>query len=193
MNCREPLKTAAKLLGAMVLLTGIAYPLAVLAVAELAFPDQAHGSLVRGPDGTVTGSAVIGQDFSAPRSFQGRPSATAGNPYNSSASGGSNLGPTNPALREQVAARVQFWRDLGVQGPIPSDLVTASASGLDPDITLEAALLQVPVIAKARNLSEGNLRDLVLSRAEDTFPFSPPRVNVLTLNMALDRLPPEEA
>lgn len=181
--------TALKLFGILFLLTGILYPVAVLFVAEAIFPFQAHGSLVRNEGGAIIGSELIGQNFATPDYFRGRPSATQESAYNAASSGGSNLGPTNPVLIERVALRVRLLKDLGINGSIPSDLVTASASGLDPHISLEAALVQVPAIASARHLEEDRVRDLVYAESiQDPIPFSQPYVNVLSLNRALDQI-----
>ncbi|MDD1675269.1 MAG: potassium-transporting ATPase subunit KdpC [Methanomicrobiales archaeon] len=181
--------TAIKLFGILFLLTGLIYPCAVLLIAMNAFPEASHGSLITNDNGTVIGSLLIGQNFTLPRYFQGRPSATPGSAYNASASGGSNLGPTNPVLVGQVASRAQtLQQQHGIVGPIPSDLVMSSGSGLDPHISLEAALLQVPIIAQERSVPEEDLRNLVL--AETTWnpaPFGQPYVNVMRLNIALDR------
>jgi K+-transporting ATPase ATPase C chain len=169
-------------------LTGLAYPLAITAVAGLVFPDQAAGSLVRREDGTVIGSSVVGQAFTQERYFQSRPSA-AGDGYDAAASSGSNLGPTSRALVERVKADVARLR--GSDGrPVPVDLVTASASGLDPDLSPEAALYQVPRIAAERGLPAARLEELVREHIEDRWLglFGQPRVNLLALNMALDRL-----
>ncbi|HOB17814.1 MAG TPA: potassium-transporting ATPase subunit KdpC [Candidatus Methanoculleus thermohydrogenotrophicum] len=171
----------------LAVVTGVVYPLAVTLIAGVAFPFQAHGSLITGDDGQVIGSVLIGQNSSAPFYFQGRPSATPLTPYNASHSGGSNLGPTNPVLLEQVAERVQALREAGVAGPIPADLVMASGSGLDPHISLDAALVQVPAVAKARGLPEEEVRALVMAEAVDS-PIAGTYVNVLSLNRALDRL-----
>ena len=181
----------------LTLLTGVLYPLAVTGVAALAFPGRASGSLLRA-GGRVAGSALIGQPFSAPRYFWGRPSATSPFPDNAALSTGSNLGPNNPVLAEQVKARIEALRraDPGNTSPVPVDLVTASASGLDPDISLAAAYYQAPRVAKARGLSLSSVEDLVASHAEDrTFGIlGEPRVNVLELNLALDRgAPPAPA
>jgi len=173
-------------------LTGIAYPLAVTGLARLCFPAQAAGSLVlRG--GSPVGSALIGQNFSDPKYFWGRPSATGPQPYNAANSGGSNLGPLNPALTDAVKGRVDALRaaDPGNTAPVPVDLVTASGSGLDPHISPAYALLQVARVAKARNLPEDKVRQLVQTRIE--LPtlgiFGEREVNVLGLNLALDALP----
>ncbi|MBX5464890.1 MAG: potassium-transporting ATPase subunit KdpC, partial [Clostridia bacterium] len=164
----------------------------VTGLAHLLFPDQAEGSLVV-EDGRVVGSRLIGQAFTGARFFHGRPSATPGGPYDASASGASNLGPLDPRLREEVAARAEAVRrenGLPPGAPVPSDLVTSSASGLDPDISPEAAFLQVPRVARANRLPEAEVRRLV---AEHVVPpqfgfLGQPRVNVLELNLALLRL-----
>jgi K+-transporting ATPase ATPase C chain len=182
------LRTAAILFTLLCTLTGLAYPAAVLLVAGTAFPFPAHGSLVTAPDGRVTGSLLVGQDSTLPRYFQGRPSATAGTPYNGASSGGSNLGPTSPTLLQDVELRTQALQERGIPGPVPSDLVMASGSGLDPHLSLEAALLQVPVVAGARSIPEDQLRERVLSLAVyPAIPFSGPYVNVAALNRELDR------
>jgi len=187
------LRAAVVLLGALALLTGIVYPLAVTGIAQVVFPSAASGSLLV-VDGRARGSSLIGQPFSAPGYFWSRPSATSPVPYNGAASAGSNLGPTNPALVAAVQERVAALRaaDPGLTGPIPVDLVTASASGLDPDISPAAALVQVPRVARARGLREELLRQLVRTHIESrAFGFvGEPRVNVLALNLALDRLRP---
>lgn len=177
------LKKATLLFIVMFIITGLIYPLAVTLIAEFAFPSQAHGSLIVDNNNSVIGSTLIGQNFTGPKYFQSRPSASG---YDPTSSGGSNLGPTNPAFLELVANRTSALKEAGVSGPIPSDLVTASASGLDPHISLDAALVQVPVVAKARNLSDDELKTLVLSESIDS-PFVGPYVNVLSLNQALDK------
>lgn len=187
------LSTAVKLFGILFILTGIIYPFIIMVIATTAFPEQAHGSLILNDNGTVIGSKLIGQNFSLPRYFQSRPSATPGSAYNAGSSGGSNLGPTNPVLLEQVALRIQVLQKLGISQPIPSDLVTTSASGLDPHISLEAALIQVPVVARERMIDEDIVKALVLSDVEwSTAPFTQPYVNVFSLNQALDQLSGKE-
>src|SRR5690606_29548428 len=151
-NYRKPAKTALILFGILFLLTGLVYPLIITGIAELAFPYQAHGSLVRDGRGVVTGSDLIGQNFTGPFYFEGRPSSTQGSPYNAALSGASNLGPSNPALLNEVNMTIRHLETLGLAGPWPGDLVTSSASGLDPHISLDAALLQVPAVAKARGM-----------------------------------------
>ncbi|MDA8095659.1 MAG: potassium-transporting ATPase subunit KdpC [Betaproteobacteria bacterium] len=173
------------------LITGIVYPAAVTGIAQVLFPKRANGSLlVRA--GKPIGSRLIGQAFSDPRYFWGRPSATSPMPYDATNSGGSNLGPTNPALIGAVKARIAALReaDPGNDAPIPVDLVTASGSGLDPDISPAAALYQVPRVARARGLDPASVAQLV--RAQVTPRqfglLGEPRVNVLELNLALDEL-----
>ena len=172
-------------------LTGLAYPLAITGLARAFFPHQAGGSLLR-QDGKVVGSALIGQAFTDPRDFWGRPSATTPGPYNGAASGASNLAPSSPQLREAVEARIAALRalDPGATGPVPVDLVTASASGLDPDISPAAAAFQVPRVARARGLDEAEVRALVARHTtEPQFGIlGEPRVNVLGLNLDLDTL-----
>jgi K+-transporting ATPase ATPase C chain len=173
----------------LTLLTGIAYPLVVTGISQGLMPGQANGSLIM-QDGKPVGSSLIGQSFSAPRYFWGRPSATGPTPYNASASSGSNLGPTNPALMDAVKGRVQALRDAdpGNQQPVPVDLVTASASGLDPHISPAAAEFQLTRVARVRNLDPGAVRKLVAEHTEGRQfgILGEPRVNVLELNLALD-------
>lgn len=170
-------------------LTGVIYPCIVTVIAQLAFPRQAHGSLIE-RDGKTVGSELIGQVFDQPRDFWGRPSATAPFGYNAAASTGSNLGPTNPALADAIAVRVKALRDSGVDPhkPIPVDLVTASGSGLDPHISPAAALFQVERVARARGRAVDEVQRLVEQQIEHrTFGvLGEPRVNVLKLNLALD-------
>ncbi len=169
------------------LLLGLAYPLAMTGIGQLLFPAQANGSLVRDARGTVIGSTVVGQAFVSDRYFQTRPSA-AGKGYDALASSGSNLGPTARALADRVKADVAARRVEGVTGPVPADLVTASGSGLDPDLSPAAALAQVPRIARIRTLPADRLRTLVVDTTERSV-LGDPRVNVLALNRALDALP----
>lgn len=184
---RKPFQTAILLFTVLFLVTGVIYPLLVTGVAELAFPSLAHGSLIKDDKGDVIGSELIGQNFTGPYYFEGRPSSTPGAPDNAGQSGGSNLAPSNPALIEKVNLTIFHLKSLGIRGPWPGDLVTASASGLDPHITLEAALIQVPVVAKARGMNEDDLRTLVLDHIISS-PFSPQNqyLNVFSLNRALD-------
>jgi len=173
------------------LITGIAYPLVITGVARVAFPYRAGGSIVE-RDGKPVGSALIGQNFSDPRNFWGRPSATSPQPYAGTGSTGSNLGPLNPALTDAVKARLQALRaaDPGNSAPVPVDLVTASGSGLDPDISIAAALYQLPRVARARGLDTGAVQALIDRRASPRRlgVWGEPTVNVLELNLALDRL-----
>lgn len=178
------LKKAMLLFTVLFIITGFVYPMTVTLVAGRLFPDQAHGSLIVDNDNKVVGSTLIGQNFTAPEYFQSRSSASG---YNAASSGGSNLGPTNPVLLDLVANRTNTLRKVGITNPIPSDLVMASASGLDPHISLEAALIQVPAIAKARNLPEEKLKSLVLAESVNS-PFTGAYVNVLSLNRALDEM-----
>ena len=170
-------------------ITGIAYPLVVTGIAQLVFPKEANGSLIV-KDGKVVGSGLIGQQFSDPKHFWGRPSATSPYPYNAASSSGSNLGPSNPALEEAVAARVKALKDAdpGNTLPVPVDLVTASGSGLDPHISVAAADYQVGRVAKARGLDPATVRALVAKHTQGRqWGFlGEPRVNVLELNLDLD-------
>jgi potassium-transporting ATPase KdpC subunit len=172
-------------------LTGIAYPLVVTGAAQLCCRRQAQGSLLQA-HGHMVGSALIGQAFDEPRYFWSRPSATSPQPYNGAASGGSNLGPTNPAQFDAVRMRVAALQaaDPGNRLPVPVDLVTASASGLDPDISPAAAMYQVSRVARARGMDPALLRSLVRARMQGRQwgIFGEPRVNVLQLNLALDVL-----
>jgi len=183
----------------MTVLTGLVYPLAVTGIASVLFPYQAGGSLIE-KDGKVFGSALIGQNFTDPRNFHGRPSATTDTdpndpsktvpaPYNAANSGGSNAGPTSKALIERIQGDVETAKKVS-NGPVPVDLVTTSASGLDPHITPAAAEFQIARVAAARNLPVERVRALVAQATEDRFLgiLGEPRVNVLKLNMALDAL-----
>jgi K+-transporting ATPase ATPase C chain len=177
------------LLALFTLLTGLVYPLAVTGLAQAVFPIQANGSLMAHND-RIVGSALIGQPFDDPRYFWGRPSATAPFPYNAAASSGSNFGPSNPALIAAVQARIAALRaaDPGNTLAVPGDLVTASASGLDPHISVAAALYQAPRVARARGLTSEAVAQLVAQQTEGRqlgF-LGEPRVNVLKLNLALD-------
>lgn len=169
-------------------LLGIVYPLAITGVAQVAMPSQANGSLVRDGD-KVVGSTVVGQAFTSERYFSSRPSA-AGKGYDGLASSGSNLGPASQALIDRVTTDVATARSAGVAGPLPADMVTASGSGLDPDISPETALLQVPRVAKARGIDEARLRALVEAAVDR--PLAPflgdPHVNLFALNRQLDAM-----
>lgn len=183
------LKPAVVLFALLSLLTGVVYPLLVTALAQGFFPLQANGSVLKSAQGNIIGSELIGQQFSAPKYFWGRPSATSPYPYNAAASSGSNLGPTNPALVDAVEARIDAFKkaDPVNHQKIPIDLVTSSASGLDPQISVAAAEYQVPRIAKARHIDPAKLRNLVAKHTENRQwqIFGEPRVNVLKLNLSL--------
>jgi potassium-transporting ATPase KdpC subunit len=194
------IRPALVVLVALTLITGLAYPLAMTGIAQLLFPRQAQGSLIE-RNGTVVGSELIGQVFESDKYFHGRPSATTAPdpndatktvpaPYNAANSGGSNLGPSNKALIDRVQGDIDKLKKENPSMPVPADLVTTSASGLDPHISPEAALFQVPRIANARHLSEGLIRQLVADHTEGRFLgiLGEPRVNVLLLNLALDQI-----
>jgi potassium-transporting ATPase KdpC subunit len=183
----------------LTVITGLVYPLVMTGIAGVLFPYQAQGSLIE-KDGKVIGSALIGQDFESDRYFHGRPSATLGTdpndpsktvaqPYNAVNSMGSNLGPTNKALIDRVSADVAKLKQENPSAPVPTDLVTTSGSGLDPEISPAAALFQVPRVAKARNMAEDSVRQLVNEHIQGRTLglLGEPRVNVLALNLALDR------
>jgi potassium-transporting ATPase KdpC subunit len=183
------LRPALVLYAALTALTGIVYPLMVTGIARVAFPAQAAGSLlVRG--GTTIGSSLIGQNFADPRYFWGRPSATGPQPYHAANSGGSNLAPTNPALLEAVRGRVEALRraDPGNAAAVPVDLVTASASGLDPHLSVAGAQFQAGRVARVRGLPVARVQALIAQQAEGRWMgwLGEPRVNVLLLNLALD-------
>jgi potassium-transporting ATPase KdpC subunit len=195
------IRPAIVILVALTLITGLAYPLVMTGVAQVIFPRQAQGSLIE-RDGKVVGSDLIGQAFTSDKYFRGRPSATTAPdpkdatktvpaPYNAANSGGSNLGPSNKALIDRVQGDIDALKKENPSAPVPADLVTTSASGLDPHISPEAALFQVPRIAKARNMPEDRVRQLVEDNTEGRFLglLGEPRVNVLLLNLALDRTP----
>jgi K+-transporting ATPase ATPase C chain len=184
-------RSAVSLLVAMTILLGIAYPLFIEGIAKLAFPRQAEGSLIH-QDGKLIGSTLIGQSFSDPKYFWGRPSATSPQPYNGSASGASNLGPLNPALLDAVKANAKALHDADPDNlqPIPVDLVTASGSGLDPEISIAAAQYQAARVARARHVAVERVEGLINAHQDGRlFGFiGERRVNVLTLNLALDRM-----
>ena len=195
----KEIRPALILLLLLTLITGLAYPLALTAIAGVIFPKQAAGSLVE-RDGKVVGSALIGQEFKSEKYFHGRPSATTAPdptdstktvpaPYNAANSGGSNLGPTSKALNDRVKEDVDKLKAENPNATVPIDLVTTSGSGLDPDISPEAALFQVPRVAKARNMPEDRVRQLVTENTANRLAglIGEPRVNVLALNLALDR------
>jgi K+-transporting ATPase ATPase C chain len=190
---KEILRPAVSLFVLFSVITGLLYPAAVTLVAQALFPAQANGSLVL-RDGKPIGSLLIGQNFSDPKYFWGRPSATSPQPYNAAASSGSNLGPLNPALIDAVKGRVEALRTADVALPsavaVPQDLVTASASGLDPDISPAAAAFQVARIARSRGLAPERVSALVVrhTEARQWGVLGEPRVNVLELNLALDEL-----
>jgi len=192
------IRPAIVLLICLTLITGLAYPLAMTGIAGVLFPRQAQGSLIE-KDGKVVGSALIGQEFKDDKYFHGRPSATTAPdpndptktvpaPYNAANSGGSNLGPTSKALADRVKEDVEKLKAENPSAAVPVDLVTTSASGLDPDISPQAALFQVPRVAKARSMPEDRVRELVTQNTKGRFAalFGEPRVNVLELNLALD-------
>ena len=194
----KEIRPALVILVALALITGLFYPLAMTGLAGAIFPDQAQGSLLE-KDGKVIGSALIGQQFSDDKYFHGRPSATTAPdpadstktmpaPYNAANSGGSNLGPTSKALNDRVAADVAKLKAENPSMPVPPDLVTTSGSGLDPDISPQAARFQIPRVAKARKLPEDAVQKLVEAHVEGRFAslLGEPRVNVLKLNLALD-------
>jgi K+-transporting ATPase ATPase C chain len=186
----KELKPALLMLVLMTVVTGAAYPLLVTGVAQAVFPHQANGSLIE-QDGKVVGSELVGQPFTDPKYFWSRPSATGPVPYNAGASSGSNQGPLNPALEEAVKARMAALKaaDPGNTAAIPVDLVTASGSGLDPHISPAAAEYQVGRVARARGLDADVVHTLVAAHTEgrDFGVLGEPRVNVLALNLALDR------
>jgi K+-transporting ATPase ATPase C chain len=192
------IRPAIVLLLALTFITGLAYPLAMTGIAGVLFPKQAQGSLIE-KDGKVVGSALIGQEFKDDKYFHGRPSATTAPdpndstktvpaPYNAANSGGSNVGPTSKALADRLKEDVDKLKAENSSAPVPVDLVTTSGSGLDPDISPEAALFQLPRVAKARNVSEERIRELITQNIKGRLAalLGEPRVNVLELNLALD-------
>jgi K+-transporting ATPase ATPase C chain len=185
----KQLRAALVSLAMLTLITGVIYPLVVTGIARAAFPKKSGGSLIV-RDGRMSGSELIGQPFDDPRYFWGRPSATGPFPYNAAASSGSNLGPANPSLADAVEARIEALRAVDPENtrPIPADLVTASGSGLDPHISVPAALYQAPRVARTRGLIEEQVLLLVQRHIEDRQfgILGEPRVNVLKLNLALD-------
>ncbi len=185
-------RPAASLLVLMTALLGIVYPLLITGAAKLAFPHEAEGSLVYDKDGKLIGSMLIGQSFSDPQYFWGRPSATAPQPYNGVASSGSNFGPLNPALLDDVKASAKALRgaDPANHRPIPVGLVTSSASGLDPEINPADARYQATRVARARHIPLSQIEALIAAHEQDRLLglFGEPRINVLDLNLALDRL-----
>jgi len=190
---RSQIRPALMALLIFTVLTGLLYPLVVTGIAQLVFPRQANGSLIV-QNGQIVGSTLIGQQFTDPKYFWGRLSATGPFPYNAASSSGSNLGPTNPALMDEVKARIAALKvaDPTNTQPISVDLVTSSGSGLDPDISVAAALYQLPRVARLRGLSEATVLTLVNKYTQGrTLGFlGEPRVNVLGLNLALDGLQP---
>ena len=188
---REQLKPAVIIFVMLTIITGIIYPLLVTGIAQGIFPEKANGSLIY-RNGKPVGSALIGQQFSDPRYFWGRPSATATVPYNATASSGSNYGPMNPAYLEAVQSRITALvvADPGNRNPIPVDLTTASGSGLDPDISPAGAEYQIPRVARLRGFSEGTVRDIVHRHTSGRFLsiLGEPVVHVLEVNLALDEM-----
>jgi len=188
----KELKPAILFVIVFTILCGGIYPAVVTGIASAVFPKQAKGSFITDNNGRIVGSSLIGQPFSDPRYFWPRPSATSDFGYNPAASGGSNSGPTNPDYLKTVADRVKSLHDSGISGEVPADLVEASASGLDPHISPEAANVQIARVAKARGMSEEELNKIVSTHIEDRqlgF-LGEPRVNVLALNLELDKLTP---
>lgn len=188
----KEIKPAILMLIAFTIICGGIYPAIVTGIAQAVFPRQANGSFITDKSGQVVGSSLIGQPFSDPKYFWPRPSVTPDFGYNPAGSRGSNSGPTNPDYLKTVTDRVKSLRDAGLTGPVPAELVQASASGIDPHITPEAAAVQIPRVTKERGLSKEMLKMLVDAHSEDRQLgiFGERRVNVLALNLALDRLAP---
>jgi potassium-transporting ATPase KdpC subunit len=199
----KEIRPAILILVLLTLITGLAYPLAMTAIASVLFPKQAEGSLIE-RDGKVVGSALIGQEFKDDKYFHGRPSATTAPdpadstktvpaPYNAANSGGSNLGPTSKALNDRVKEDVDKLKGENPSAAVPIDLVTTSGSGLDSDVSPDSALFQVPRVAKARNMPQDRVRALVIDNTEGRLAglLGEPRVNVLALNLALDAAAPK--
>ncbi len=185
-------RTAVLMIIVLTIITGIAYPFLVYGLAQAMFPYQANGSLVQDGSGKVIGSSLIGQNFTDPRYFHPRPSAAGGDGYDATSSGGSNLGPTNIKLIDSVQQRAAAYRQgngLSPDVPVPVDAVTASGSGLDPDISLANAYIQAKRVARTRGMSESEVRSLVDQHTQGRvfWVLGEPRVNVLELNMALDK------
>jgi potassium-transporting ATPase KdpC subunit len=186
----KDIKPAILMLIVFTVICGGIYPVVVTGIASALFPKQAKGSFIADKSGKELGSALIGQPFSDGKYFWPRPSATPDHGYNPAGSSGTNSGPTNPAYLETVAGRVKTLRDSGLTGPVPADMVQASASGLDPHITPESARVQIPRVARARGMSENDVQKLVTAHTEERqlgF-LGEPRVNVLVLNLELDSL-----
>jgi K+-transporting ATPase ATPase C chain len=186
------IKTAIVIFSLITILTGLVYPLVITGIAQVLFPYQANGSLLKASDGSILGSKLIGQSFEDPKYFWGRLSATAGNPYNAAASGGSNLSVSNQALLDQVQARIDALHTADPLNTlsIPVDLVTASASGLDPDISIASANYQAARVARIRNIAFETVTSLIAQNTSGRVLgfLGEPRVNVLNLNIALDAL-----
>jgi K+-transporting ATPase ATPase C chain len=190
-NLVQHLRTAILMVVVLTVLLGIVYPLLMTGIAQVLFPNQSNGSLLRDSSGNVIGSALLAQGFSQPQYFHPRPSAAGSNGYDATASGGSNLGPTNQKLIDNVQSNADAYRqdnNLAADAQVPVDAVTSSASGLDPDISIANALLQAPRVAAARGISEDQVRSMVNQYTEGRtlFVLGEPRVNVLKLNLALD-------
>lgn len=192
MMLRESFKTSLVMLPLWVFATGLVYPIVITGMAQTLFPLKANGSLIKNEAQSIIGSHLIGQNFTAPRYFWGRPSATQPEPYNAMASSGSNLGPSTPLLAETIQQRIELLRAMDPDHArvIPIDLVTASASGLDPEISIAAAHYQIARVAAQRHLKPEKVAALVLCHQRERQPWlwQEPRVNVLELNLALDQL-----